>query len=386
MNPLKISFLTILVHFVFLSGAQDKTDNRMQWKIAAELPASNGQSKATGVAGPVAGVYDHLLIVAGGANFPDAMPWLGGKKKYYDNVYVFVKNAAGVKLQSKTGKLPHAIAYSASCSAKKGIVYAGGENKEGISKKAFLLQWEAEKASVVAEGLPDLPVALTNSSAVAIGDLVYIAGGETPEAVSADFFCLDLNNISPGWKKMPSLPKPVSHTVFVAQSNGDHPCLYLLGGRKKNNDGISDLYASAYCFDLEKNQWKEIKSLPYPLCAGTGIAEGSFHILLFGGDRGESLHKSEILFSAFKRETDPVKKKELNKERAMIQSSHPGFSKEVLFYNTVRDDWETFDSLPYDAPATTTAVSWGKDIILPSGEIRAGVRSPYLLAGELKQH
>jgi N-acetylneuraminate epimerase len=386
MNRLKIYCLTILVHFVFLSGAQDKTDNRMHWKIAAELPASNGQLKAIGVAGPVAGIYDHLLIVAGGANFPDAMPWLGGKKKYYDNVYVFAKKAAGVRLHSKTGKLPHAIAYSASCSAKKGIVYAGGENEDGISNKAFLLQWDAAKASIVTKGLPDLPVALTNSSAVAIGDLVYVAGGETPEAVSADFFCLDLNNLSPGWKKMPPLPKPVSHTVLAAQSNGDHLCLYLLGGRKKNNSGISDLYASAYCFDLEKNQWKEIKSLPYPLCAGTGIAEGTFHILLFGGDRGESLHKSEMLFSAFKMETDPVKKKELNEERAMIQSSHPGFSREILLYNTVRNTWESLDSLPYDAPATTTAVSWGKDIILPSGEIRAGVRSPYLLAAELKQY
>src|SRR6185312_5040219 len=165
MNRRTISLLAILPHFVFLSEAQDKTNNRMHWKIAAELPAPDGQSKATGVAGPVAGVYDHVLVVAGGANFPDAMPWLGGKKKYYDNVYVFAKIDGEVKLQSKTGKLPFAIAYSSSCSAKKGIVYAGGENENGISKKAFLLQWDAGKSAIATTDLPDLPVPLTNSSA-----------------------------------------------------------------------------------------------------------------------------------------------------------------------------------------------------------------------------
>jgi len=37
-----------------------------------------------GVAGPLAGVDRGMLLVGGGCNFPDSMPWAGGKKKYYN--------------------------------------------------------------------------------------------------------------------------------------------------------------------------------------------------------------------------------------------------------------------------------------------------------------
>jgi len=58
----------------------------MLWRSAGELPANS-----KGLAGPVTGVCNGKLIVAGGSNFPDSMPWLGGKKKYYSNGYVFRK-------------------------------------------------------------------------------------------------------------------------------------------------------------------------------------------------------------------------------------------------------------------------------------------------------
>jgi len=39
---------------------------------------------APGMAGIIAGAHGGVLIAAGGANFPDKMPWDGGKKIYYD--------------------------------------------------------------------------------------------------------------------------------------------------------------------------------------------------------------------------------------------------------------------------------------------------------------
>ena len=56
-----------------------KGEVSIKWKIAAELPASNGQSKSLGFAGPINGVNNNVLVVAGGANFPDGLPWEGGK-------------------------------------------------------------------------------------------------------------------------------------------------------------------------------------------------------------------------------------------------------------------------------------------------------------------
>ena len=108
------------------------------------------------------------------------------------------------------------------------------------------------------------------------------------------FFSLDMDHIAEGWKQLPLIPKPVSHAVLVFQKSKDHESIFLIGGRRKNTNGISNLYSSAFEFNLTKNRWAEKKSLPYTLSAGTGMATGTHSILLFGGDKGETFHKVEM--------------------------------------------------------------------------------------------
>ena len=52
------------------------------WERLPSLPDREG------FAGLFAGVSGGALLVAGGANFPDAKPWEGGKKVWYDTVFV----------------------------------------------------------------------------------------------------------------------------------------------------------------------------------------------------------------------------------------------------------------------------------------------------------
>jgi len=54
----------------------------LDWRQLPPLP------DPTGFAGPFAGTSGGALIVAGGANFPDKMPWEGGRKVWYDTAYV----------------------------------------------------------------------------------------------------------------------------------------------------------------------------------------------------------------------------------------------------------------------------------------------------------
>ena len=61
----------------------------LQWSELPELPAS------TGAAGAFVGVHNGAVIVAGGANFPDAPPWQGGKKIWRDDIFVLQKAADG---------------------------------------------------------------------------------------------------------------------------------------------------------------------------------------------------------------------------------------------------------------------------------------------------
>ncbi|WP_170970996.1 galactose oxidase [Ilyomonas limi] len=372
-----ISILFILPMFYY-SSAQMKPAVALQWKIASELPAANGQQQALGIAGPIAGINNNVLIVGGGSNFPDAAPWQGGKKQYYSALYVFKKEKDSLLNSGKVFHLPFPLAYAANCSTPKGIVCAGGENETGISKKVWLLQWDEGAGNVIVNHLPDLPVAVTNASVACIGNKIYLAGGEMRDSVSAHFYYLNLNNTAMGWQALPPLPQSVSHAVMIAQNNDKHAGLYVIGGRKKTTSGISELYSSVYAFDCITNQWSQKQSLPYALSAGTGIWWKN-NILLFGGDKGETFHKTEQLIAAISNEKDSVKKEELIQQKAALQSTHPGFSNEVLEYNVAANKWTKRGAIPFTVPVTTTAILWGNEVLVPGGEIKAGVRTPQIL-------
>jgi N-acetylneuraminate epimerase len=376
MNRLYIPLYLLFMFFTVAIQAQKKQELALQWTIAAELPVSSTGAKALGVAGAVAAVYKNKLVVAGGANFPEGMPWLGGKKKYSNELYVYIKSNNRISLQKRT-KLPFTIAYAASCSTIKGVLVAGGESENGISDKVFLLQLVVNSLQIVIQNLPDLPIAITNASITSIGNKIYIAGGETVTGLSDQFLVIDLEKIGDGWRQLPAIPKQVSHTVLLTKDDR----IYLIGGRKKNSNGISDLYNSVFAFDLLTNQWTEKKSLPYALSAGTGAVYKN-QILLFGGDKGETFHRTEESIAAINSTTDQATKKKLTDEKTALQSSHPGFSKEVLSYNINTNEWNKIGTIPYDTPVTTTAITWGNCFFIPSGEIKAGVRSPYILSAK----
>lgn len=373
--------IATLLFFLFLTAdvsAQKSKVKSIEWDIAGVLPSTKG--KSLGFAGLVAGVSNDVLIVGGGSNFPDSMPWLGGRKRYYDDLYVFKRNESDSLILFKLFKLPFALAYSANASTDKGIVVAGGENENGISKKVLLIEWDEAIQNISVKNLPDLPVAVTNAFAVVYDNKVYLAGGEMMDEVSDHFLSLDLNDVNAEWKNLPFLPKPISHAVMVAQSNGKDDCIYIIGGRKKNANGSSDLYSSTLQFDFKTNEWKEKKSLPYTSSAGTGTTFGKNSILLFGGDNGATFHKTEELIFAIKNEKNEEKKKQLVAEKIKMQSTHPGFCKQVLLYDVKKDEWKAAGCIPYDSPVTTIALKWDDELIIPGGEIRAGVRTNKILS------
>ncbi|MBS1757483.1 MAG: hypothetical protein JSU03_09410 [Bacteroidetes bacterium] len=378
-----LSAITMLVS-ENTTAQKKKNTSSIKWKIAAEMESSKGSKKALGYAGPVTGISHNALLVGGGSNFPDSMPWQGGKKKYYNELYVFIKKKSQLVPFKKSFNLSETIAYPANCTTSQGVLYAGGENENGITNNVWLLQWDEAAKNVNIKHLPSLPIAITNAAATVIGNIVYVAGGETTAAASNRFYCLDLADLQHGWQTLPDIPIPVSHAVLAAQSNGHYTNIYLLGGRKKNANGISDIYKSVYEFDLKKQEWLQKESLPYDLCAGTGSAEGAHDIYLYGGDRATTFHKVETTIAAINAEKDETKKQELILQKIALLSTHPGFSKEVLKYNTVKNNWVSAGQIPFDVPATTTAVKCGKNVFIAGGEIRAGVRTPQILEAEFK--
>lgn len=358
---MSLLLLSGLLSAVSLFAQQRKID----WSAPVRLPQ--------GLAGPLVGVDHGVVLIAGGCNFPDSMPWAGGKKKYYNDIYVLERH--GWKLLS-VGHLPAPTAYGASVSTPRGVVYIGGENENGLSANVFCLRRDS-----VAGVLPDLPVALTNAAAAFMGKTIYVAGGETVNGVSDGLYALDLHAAGRHWERVATLPKPLSHAVFITAGQK----LYLAGGRKKNPGGISDLSDAVYSYDPVARHWSVCHRLPYALSAGTGVLYDEHSLLLFGGDRGETFHQVEKLIVAVDGTGDTVKKQELLLQKARVQSSHPGFSEQILLYDMRRDEWTFAGSLPFPTPVTTTAVRWNNRIVIPGGEIRAGVRTPQILIGEINR-
>lgn len=382
----RFAFLVLMMIFLntHIMVAQNKHIEFLKWSITQELPPLDGQSKALGLAGPVCGVHQDVLMVGGGANFPNMMPWLGGKKKYYDDLYIYTRHHDTTSLFPLKITLPFPVAYAASCSTPKGIVYVGGENEHGLCNKVFLLKWDSSTKMVKTINLPDFPIHVANASATVSGNMLFVAGGENATETTDDFYRLDLGETGAVWVKLASIPKPVSHAVSVLQGNGHHPCIYVMGGRKKNTNGISEFYSSVYEYDLVTGRWLQKKSMPYPMCAGTGIAGEKQSVLMFGGDKGETFHQVEILLASILKETDAAKKQALIAQKNKIQSSHPGFSKEILLYDAGKDIWTSAGNIHFEVPVTTFACWWGKNVIIPTGEVRAGLRTPYILSAEIK--
>ena len=373
-------FLFLLSLLVIPAIAQQKKTVSMQWKVESNLPPENGKLVSNGFAGPISGILHNYFFVGGGANFPESMPWNGGLKKYYNQLLVYAIKGEKLELLNKHFNLPNNIAYAASCNIGTGILFAGGENENGSSNLVWLMKWDFQTENVTFERLPSLPMALSNASMTVVGKKVYLAGGETVSTTLDQLIVLDLDQLQLGWKQLAKIPIPISHGVMDVVFQKSKGQIFIAGGRKKNQNGISDFHASMYAYDLASDHWTEKHDLPYQLCAGTGGAINSNLFVVFGGDKGTIFHQVEKLIVSINAEQDPKIKSNLIEQKNTLQANHPGFSKEVLVYDVQKDSWETIGEMPFETPVTTTAIKWGHSFIIPSGEVRAGIRSSTILS------
>lgn len=377
--------LTLLINTALSPAllAQNKAVCDISWTIAAQIPPASGQIISHGLAGAAIGTIDHQLVIAGGTNFPDKMPWNGGGKNYYNDIFIYTKTVQDLvlKVNKSPLKLPINLAYGAVCSTKNGIVIAGGENEKGLSNIVWLLSWKAGGLTI--HQLPNLPQATTNASVAVNGNMLYLAGGEIKNGTTSQFLSLDLDAPKQGWKVLPNLPHATSHAILLGLEQNKNAELYLISGRKRNLGHTSTLYNTMYAFDVKQQVWTTNKALPFPLSAATGIVKGK-SFLVFSGDKGETFHQAEQLIAEIDREKDITKKEILNQQKIKVQANHPGFSKTVLKYDLDTDVWtELPQAMPYGT-VTTTAVLLNNEVIIAGGEIKAGVRTPNIMVGKLK--
>ncbi|MFM7187287.1 MAG: galactose oxidase [Armatimonadota bacterium] len=312
----------------------------LQFRRIADIPNSRG------LAAPFAGVLNTQLVVAGGANFPNAYPWEGGTKVWHDRVYRLREPDARWEM---IGHLPQPLGYGASFTVDGGVVVAGGSDSGRHYASCWLMM--EQRGHLVVEPLPKLPLTLANVGFAKLGNLLIIVGGqETPTSISASkrVFALDCTTFGAGWFELPPLPGPgrilpgvgvVADSLFVC-SGAD---LYPGPDGKAVRKYLRDCYRYTGF-----GGWKRITDLPKPAvappCPLPQIADG---LAVFSGDDGS---------------------------RAWIpQSVHPGFDADINLVTSMRI--RALGSAPF-AHVTATAVRWRDSWVIPSGEIRPGVRTP----------
>ncbi|MES2429030.1 MAG: galactose oxidase [Bacteroidota bacterium] len=391
-NIVAVIFMSML-NMPLIPAGQNDVAEAIEWSNGASLPAAKATEKQLGLAGVFAGVNNNVLLIAGGSNFPGLKPWEGGKKVHYNTIYILTKNSRNefTWLSSKT-QLKNKIAYGASTTITNGIICAGGETENAnSSRNTFLMQWDAASKEVVFHDLPLLPIPLANASMTAIGKKVYLVGGESDGKPSAKVFILDLWAHHLQWQSLPDLPIALSHSVAVAQTNGKHPCVYVIGGRSSTPSGISQLHNTVFCFDPEQQKWTGLAPISdgshiTNLSAGTGVPFGDHEILLAGGDNGTIFHQIETYNADIAKATTDEEKQKLQAEKLDLITHHQGFSRDMLLYNTLTNSWKKVGELPFLTHVTTTAVIWDKDIYIPGGEIKPGIRTPDVVRGRYIHH
>lgn len=342
-----LRLMALLLTFSFLlsqlNGGRADESIALEWTQLPTLP------NTPGVASPFVGTSGDVLLVAGGANFPDAPPWKNGTKVWHDDVYALIDQEWRI-----VGKLPKPMAYGISFQTSRGFLCVGGSNAENHLTDVFLMRFVAGQIEL--DSLPDLPVPIANACGVRRGSTVYVAGGtESPASTQASsgFYSLDLSAEKPQWKKLSDVPGP-GRMLSVAAA--DEKSIFVFSGASlaPGDDGkpVRSYLRDSWHFDLARSVWERRADLPFAAVAAPSPAAvtKSGKIVILGGDDG-----SHVGFKP--------------------PEQHPGFSKTALVYDPAADRWASEVALNISR-VTVPLLETPDGYILASGEVRPGIRSP----------
>jgi N-acetylneuraminic acid mutarotase/lysophospholipase L1-like esterase len=383
-----------------------------RWTPLPDLPDKFG------FGGPIVGNHQDALIVAGGANFPHGPPWSvdgnpAGKKVWHDDIFVLLP---GKSRWINAGKLPHPLAYAPAISTASGVYVLGGEtfDKENHpSKEVLHLKWNSEKKRVTVSrnALTPLPRPCQYHNAEIINDVIYVTASHAKTATSQkldskSFWKLDLNQPTEKrkWQELPTWPGRAREKMAVAVQNAtsmksSHKCLYLFSGSTwyrdwENNYDLSrfEQFADAYRFDPATNEWTRLANLPpvresreINLTGYTLETAGKTWRKIPAGEQ-QPAHRVNEIFKSVPRAAAAATATGHGRKHLLLFSGATGryitldiaqrplFPREVLSYDIDQDRWRVVGRMPIGV-VTTALAKWNNKIVIPSGEIRPGVRT-----------
>ncbi|GBF18050.1 sodium/glucose cotransporter [Arenibacter sp. NBRC 103722] len=387
--------LSIICFFIYFKA--NSQDRYFEYSHFPNLPPNTGQKVQPGLAGAYTGIDDDFLIVAGGANFPDKLPWEGGTKTYYDEIFILKKKTDGTfQWETNSKRIPFSSGYGGAISTNRGLLCFGGNNSDSTISDSWFIDYIPETGEIEISQGPILPVPLTNFAFAKVDNDIYVAGGisEFGGASTNSFYRLSIgdNNFKDWkWELLPSWDgDPRAFSVGVGQSNGLENCFYLFSGRNIDPQGEWKVLADAHVYNPTIKKWQIISKgidKEFKVMAGTAFPVGASSIIFPSGSDGNlAIEEIDIKKRIEHLESRLVNGEDVGEVLQLAKlkltnhlNNHPGFGNKVYGFNTISQEFYEIEEIPQTGQVTTSAVAWGGDIVVPSGEVRPGVRTPEVL-------
>lgn len=375
MNPTR-KLLTLLLTLLFATTSGQATNSTFTTAPAGSLPELRSGVPNPGVAGAFIGAVGDRILIAGGSNFSAGYPWEGGQKQYTDQIYVLTPSSNGqYSYTSSDSKLPAGIAHGVAASTGQALYCFGGQTATGESRAVYTIKPGAGAMQVNSPGL--LPEGFRPVAATDYKGTLYVSG--TLNGANAFYRYAPTHN---QWRALSGCPGELrtAGSALAGQHNGREEALYLIGGRAETPEGIR-LFTEVWEYLPAHDKWTPkgdvtIDGKPVVTMFASVVPFGSGHILLIGGDDGSELIRRAGLERQIAAAATPAEADSLKSILKQAFTDHKGFSKQILAYHPITDTWFSMGEAEQPFPAVTTAVVAGKNILLPSGEISPGVRTP----------
>lgn len=315
------------------------------------LPPIPDAAYAKGVSAPFCGLLKpDVLLVAGGANFPDNSLLEGGAKRVYRDIWAFQDGS-----WIHAGLLPDSTAYGATFSLGDRVIFAGGNAEGKATDRVYSLYLKDGKAIV--EALPPLPEPMEQCGWTLDGNQLYLVGGVGTRSIyacEAGIF---------QWKEVAQLPEPLVQPVAFARDGK----LFVWGGF---NPETLEVSPRGLC--LEDGEWKEAPAIPDDgtFVGGTGVTLPDGRLAVVGG-------VNRAIFAKALHNGPEDRIPYLSQEPSWYQ-----FRSEVHAFDGAK--WTLLTADPACALAGPGVAASAQSLFIAGGELKPGVRSPKIFEITLK--